>query len=270
MPQTKFYAVGPHEGKTITLDRFDFVDGVYTFTGSAQETELATKILRDNYQAVPEADFEAVKKAYDEAQADAALAEPEMTPALSEMNLKQRLVARRFLDEGLDPDSVYGVGEAANLAKANMAALLAEEADGSDVVATAEEIAAARVKAEQDRRAAELAEQERLAQEQKGTDPEKPEGEQTSEKPEGKQTSEQSQDNGGGEQKPEGAKIETVADALQALDPANEEHWTARGVPSIEAMTKMLGRVVTRAEIEAVAPEYPRSVAKAAKAAAAS
>lgn len=264
MPQTKFYAVGPHEGKTISLDRFDFVEGVYTFTGSPDETALVTKALRDHYQAVPEAEFEAAKKAFDEAQADAVLAEPEMTPALSEMNLKQRLVARRFIDEGLDPDSVYGVGEAANLAKANIAALLAEEAEGSDLVATAEEIAAARVKAEQDRRAAELAEQaekERLAQEQKGVDPEKPEGE---------QTSEQSQDNGGGEQKPEGAKIETVADALQALDPANEEHWTARGVPSIEAMTKMLGRVVTRAEIEAVAPEYTRSVAKAAKAAAAS
>lgn len=266
MPQTKFYAVGPHEGKTVSLDRFDFVDGVYTFTGSPQETELVAKTLRTQYQAYPEAEFEEAKKAYDDAQAEAVLAEPETTPAISEMNLKQRIVARRFLDEGLDPDSVYGPGEAANLVKANMDALRAEEAEGSDLVATAEEIAAQRVRAEQERREAELAEQARLAAEQQGQSGE-PAPENTS--PSGEQAHEQPQDNGGGEQAPVEAKIETVADALQALDPANDEHWTSRGVPSIEAMTKMLGRAVTRAEIEAVAPDYTRSVAKAAKAPAA-
>lgn len=237
------------------------------------------------------------------------------------MTIKQRVTARRFIDEKLDPEAVYGPGEAANQLNAMIAVLRAEDDDGNDVL-NAEELAQLKVsqdeadrlkreaeekeaadkakadrlakeatdKAEQDRldkeaakleadaaaeadrvakEAADKAEADRIAaeallQQQNGgrqqapVDPEKPEGE-----PE-------QQDNGGGEQQPEGAKIETVADALQALDPANEEHWTARGVPSIEAMTKMLGRVVTRAEIEAVAPEYTRSVAKAAKAAAAS
>lgn len=263
MPQTKFYAVGPHEGKTVSLDRFDFVDGVYTFTGSPQETALVAKTLRTQYQAYPEAEFGEAKKAYDDAQAEAALAEPETTPAISEMNLKQRIVARRFLDEGLDPDSVYGPGEAANLVKANMAALRLEEAEGNDLVATAEQIAAQRVRSEQERRAAELAEQERLeASEGQSSEP-APENTSQS----GEPAPEQPQDNGGGEQAPIEAKIETVADALQALDPANDEHWTSRGVPSIEAMTKMLGRAVTRAEIEAVAPDFTRSVAKSAKAA---
>ena len=262
MPQTKFLAVGPHEGKTVSLDRFDFVDGVYTFTGSAQETELVAKTLRTQYQAYPEAEFEEAKKAYDDAQAEFALAEPETTPAISEMNLKQRLVARRFLDEGLDPDSVYGPGEAANLVKANMDALRLEEAEGNDLVATAEQIAAQRVRSEQERRAAELAEQERLKAEAK----ERAKRE-ASEGQSGEPAPEQPQDNGGGEQAPIKAKIETVANALQALDPANDEHWTSRGVPSIEALTKMLGQAVTRAEIEAAAPDFTRSVAKSAKAA---
>lgn len=265
MPQTKFYAVGPHEGKTVSLDRFDFIDGVYTFNGSDQDTRAITHTLREQYQAFPEAEFEAAKKAYDDAQAEAALAEPEMTPAISEMNLKQRIVARRFLDEGLDPYSVYGLGEAADLVKANIEVLRREEAEGTDLVATAEEIAAQRVRAEQERREAELEQQEKERLEAKAKEKARIAKEEADK---AAADAGQSQDNGGGEQKPENAKIETVADALQALDPSKDDHWTSRGVPSIEAMVKLLGRAVTRAEIEKVAPDYTRSVAKAAKAAA--
>jgi Mg-chelatase subunit ChlI len=314
MPQIKFHAVGAHEGKTITLDRFDFVEGVYTFTGSPQDAEIITKVLREQYSAVPESEFEEARKAFEDAQAEAALAEPETSPASLEMSIKQRVTARRFIDEGLDPDHVYGPGEASRVIKAHIAQLRLEDAEGDDVL-TAEELtelktkqeaeekakreAEEKAKAEQeakdkaekerlekeaaDKATAEAAEKAKAEQEAKEkaekdaadkaaadallqqnggqqapVDPEKPEGEQHQENP--------SQDNGGGEQQPEGAKIETVADALQALDPSTDEHWTSRGVPSIEAMTKLLGRQVTRAEIEEVAPDYTRAVAKAAKA----
>lgn len=322
MPQIKFHAVGAHEGKTITLDRFDFVDGVYTFVGSQQDAEIITKVLREQYSAVPEGEFEEARKAFEEAQAEAALAEPEETAASLEMSIKQRVTARRFIDEGLDPDHVYGPGEASRLIKAHIAQLRLEDAEGDDVL-SAEELtelktkqeaeekakreaeekakaeqeakdktekerldkeaadkaaaeAAEKAKAEQeakekaDKEAADKAEADRLAaeeaakqqngggQQQEPVDPEQPEGQKAPETP--------PQDNGGGEQQPEGAKIETVADALQALDPSTDEHWTSRGVPSIEAMTKLLGRQVTRAEIEEVAPDYTRAVAKAAKA----
>lgn len=326
MPQIKFHAVGAHEGKTITLDRFDFVDGVYTFVGSQQDAEIITKVLREQYSAVPEGEFEAAKATFEEAQAEAALAEPEETAASLEMSIKQRVTARRFIDEGLDPDHVYGPGEASRLIKAHIAQLRLEDAEGNDVL-NAEELAELKTKQEAeekakreaeekakkeaeekaekerldkeaadkaaaeaaekakadaeakekaDKEAADKAEADRLAaeeaakqqngggQQQEPVDPEKPEGEQHSENPD--QGGQQSQDNGGGEQQPEGAKIETVADALQALDPSTDEHWTSRGVPSIEAMTKLLGRQVTRAEIEEVAPDYTRAVAKAAKA----
>lgn len=326
MPQIKFHAVGPHEGKTIQLDRFEFVDGVYTFTGGDQDIAAIGRVMREQYQAYPTYEFEAAKKAYDDAQADSVLAEPETSPATVEMTVKQRVTARRFITEGLDPAQVYGPGEAADQLNAMIAVLRAEDADGNDVLnadelaqlqASQEEAdrikreaeekeaadkkeaeekaekerldkeaadkleaeAAEKAKAEAeakekaDKEAADKAEADRLAaealqqqggqqQSQAPVDPEKPEGEQHQEGGE-----QQSQDNGGGEQQPEGAKIETVADALQALDPKVDEHWTARGVPSIEAMTKLLGRAVSRAEIEEQAPDYTRSVAKAAKAA---
>ncbi|UUV44783.1 hypothetical protein RCRUDOLPH_16 [Rhodobacter phage RcRudolph] len=316
MPQIKFHAVGPHEGKTVSLDRFDFVDGVYTFTGTEQDYLAVAHTLRTQYQAYPAHEFEEAKKAYDDAQAEAALAEPEPTPASIEVTLKQRITARRFIDEGLDPEQVYGPGEAANQLKAAIAHLRAEDDEGNDVL-NADELAQLQAKQDEedrlkreaeekakkeaeeqaekdrlekeaaDKAAAEAAEKAKAEQEAKEkadkeaadkaaadallqqnggqqppVDPEKPEGEQHQDGGE-----QQSQDNGGGEQQPEGAKIETVADALQALDPANDEHWTARGVPSIEAMVKLLGRPVTRAEVEEVAPDYTRSVAKAAKAA---
>lgn len=278
MPQTKFYAVGPHEGQTITLDRFAFVDGVYTFEGNDQDTAAVAKVLREQYQAVPEAEVEAAKKAYDEAQAEAAL-QPEQSPATLELSIKQRRMARRFIEENLDPAAVYGEGEAAEQMRKCIEHLKAEDKEGNDVL-TDDELKereeAAKAQAEKERLEKEAADKAKAEAAEKAAADEKAKAEadeaakkaaEDAAKQQGEGSGQQ-QDNGGGEQQPEGAKIETVADALQALDPANDEHWTSRGVPSIDAMTKLLGRTVTRAEIEAVAPDYTRSVAKAAKAAA--
>lgn len=58
----------------------------------------------------------------------------------------------------------------------------------------------------------------------------------------------------------------TLAEVIQDLDPANEDHWSARGLPAVEAVSKLFGKDVSRADIEAAAPDYTRAAAKAAKA----
>lgn len=163
MPHIKFHSVGAHEGKTITLDRFAFVDGVYEFTGSAQDVEVITKVLREQYSAVPEADFEEARKAFEEAQAASALDEPEPTPASIEMTIKQRVTARRFIEEGLDPDQVYGPGEASRVIKAHITQLRSEDVEGNDVL-SAEELTQLKASQEAEEQAKRAAEEQAAAE----------------------------------------------------------------------------------------------------------
>jgi hypothetical protein len=54
-----------------------------------------------------------------------------------------------------------------------------------------------------------------------------------------------------------------VREAVAALDPENDEHWTAGGVPRIDAVEKALGRAgLTRAEVERAVPGYTRDTAR--------
>lgn len=53
-------------------------------------------------------------------------------------------------------------------------------------------------------------------------------------------------------------KAQAIADALETLDPENDTHWTAKGLPVVEAVEEILGFDVTRKEIEAAAPEFTR------------
>jgi len=48
-------------------------------------------------------------------------------------------------------------------------------------------------------------------------------------------------------------------EALAKLDPANDEHWTAEGLPRTDALAKLLGRTISRKEISEAAPELSRS-----------
>lgn len=302
MPKRNFTLVGAHAGKTITLGNHNFVDGVLAFEGSDSDVLIVTRALRDQYQAFGPDELEEAQAAYEEARAEAALNEPRETAASREMDLKQKLVARRLIAENIDPETLYGPGPMAEQVKANMAILLIEEAEGTELVATAEEIAAQKAaaeaadKAEADRlakEAADKAEADRLAKETADKEAaDKAEADRLAKEAadkaeqdrldkeaadkaaadaaEAERLQQQSQENGGGEQPPVDAKIETVADALKALDPANDEHWTARGVPSMSIIEQLMGRDVSRAEVEAVAPDLTRAVAKAQKAAAAS
>ena len=49
-----------------------------------------------------------------------------------------------------------------------------------------------------------------------------------------------------------------LASALAALDPAKDSDWTVGGKPDIAAVSALVGVTVTRAEIDAVAPDLKR------------
>jgi hypothetical protein len=55
--------------------------------------------------------------------------------------------------------------------------------------------------------------------------------------------------------------------AVQALDPADDNHWTRDGKPAMSAVEKLYGSAgITRADVEAAAPGWTREKAKAAAA----
>jgi hypothetical protein len=61
--------------------------------------------------------------------------------------------------------------------------------------------------------------------------------------------------------------VNAVADvrvALHGLDPSNDEHWTGQGIPSVDAVSTIVGRKVSREEIERSAPGLNRTAAQAA------
>lgn len=49
-----------------------------------------------------------------------------------------------------------------------------------------------------------------------------------------------------------------LASALAALDPADDSHWTSAGLPSVAAVSDIVGAPVSRADIETVAPDLKR------------
>ena len=50
----------------------------------------------------------------------------------------------------------------------------------------------------------------------------------------------------------------TLIEALQALDPDDDDHWTAEGRPAMAALIDLAGREVTRREVDAIAPDFTR------------
>lgn len=59
-----------------------------------------------------------------------------------------------------------------------------------------------------------------------------------------------------------------LSEALAQLDPANDEQWTADGLPKVDAVADLVGNAeLKRADITAAAPDFNREAATAAKAA---
>lgn len=70
-------------------------------------------------------------------------------------------------------------------------------------------------------------------------------------------------DDGGGdpaEHRPErdGLRDSRIREALTKLDHANDEHWTNGGKPAIHVVSQIINDNVSRAEIDALAPDFKR------------
>lgn len=70
----------------------------------------------------------------------------------------------------------------------------------------------------------------------------------------------------GAEPKPaEPASAEEIVAAIELLDAANDEHWTAGGLPAVDAVAELAGKQVTRKAIEAAVPDAKRPEPKPAE-----
>lgn len=54
---------------------------------------------------------------------------------------------------------------------------------------------------------------------------------------------------------------DAILKALEQLDPSNDEHWTAEGLPSLEAVGKVEGNDLTRLDLTTHANGFSRSIA---------
>ena len=52
-----------------------------------------------------------------------------------------------------------------------------------------------------------------------------------------------------------------ITEALKLLDGKDDEHWTGQGKPALAIVTELTGIKVTRARLDALAPNFDRSVA---------
>tara|TARA_Y100000310_G_scaffold215849_1_gene216801 strand:+ start:133 stop:633 length:501 start_codon:yes stop_codon:yes gene_type:complete len=50
----------------------------------------------------------------------------------------------------------------------------------------------------------------------------------------------------------------TLVDAVYELDPSNDGHWTKKGMPHLKVLEAVLGRFVSRAEVDQVAQGFVR------------
>lgn len=55
---------------------------------------------------------------------------------------------------------------------------------------------------------------------------------------------------------------EDIFQAVQGLDPGNDEHWTADGLPRLDAVENLLGASTSRKAVTNAAPEYTRDHAQ--------
>lgn len=52
-----------------------------------------------------------------------------------------------------------------------------------------------------------------------------------------------------------------IASAISLLDPKDDAHWTEAGLPAVDAVKAIVGRNVTRSEINDAAPDFMRPAA---------
>lgn len=60
------------------------------------------------------------------------------------------------------------------------------------------------------------------------------------------------------EESPDYPPPSTLLQTLLKLDPANDKHWTDKGLPSVEVVSTLLGVRLSRQRIQQVAPRFVR------------
>lgn len=63
---------------------------------------------------------------------------------------------------------------------------------------------------------------------------------------------------GGSKQPAEPATADDIKAAVALLDKGNDDHWTAAGLPAVDAITEIAGKPVSRAAITEAAPDAKR------------
>ncbi len=191
----RFVLIGPHQGKTMTVNGHAFVEGEYTYYGNSEQTATLTKVFA-NYAAVPEHEAELME--------------------LRAMSAKRVEIAKAVVAQADNGPSQAEVA----------AAQVAAEAAEADALMAAEAEALAKAQAE--------AETARLLSAAPGDAP-------------------------GG--------LPTLAEAIGALDPENDVHWTSNNLPSLDHLATLTGRKPARGDVDAIAEGYTRAKARTARAA---
>lgn len=57
----------------------------------------------------------------------------------------------------------------------------------------------------------------------------------------------------------------SLGEAIGTLDPENDAHWTSNNLPALEPLADLIGKKVSRGDVDAVADGYTRAKARAAK-----
>lgn len=53
-----------------------------------------------------------------------------------------------------------------------------------------------------------------------------------------------------------------IAEVVRNLDPENDAHWTQSGLPAMAAVEAVLGKAVSRADVEHAVPNWTRDLAR--------
>jgi len=223
----RFTLVGPNAGQTIKLGKYQFEKGVHIFPGSDKDAETLANVLANFYSAYPDDKLEAAQAAY-----EAAVSELQGKPAEP-----AKIVSEKDDKAGDEAEKKRLEELAAKKAQDDAAAKAEADKKAADDAAAA--------KAEADKKAADEAAAKKAADEEAAR--------------------KALEGGSGGEKDP--LDPPTLAEVIQGLDPSDDTAWSARGLPSVDVVGKLFGKDVSRADIEAAAPEYTRAAAKAAKAA---
>lgn len=246
----KMILVGPHAGTTRKIRNYQFTQGVCTLAGDEKRVMGAVRYL-SSYQAYPEHSDELRQGIARYAQGCALLvAKGDAHEKVRAVKSLEKLAKQHDMIDILGHDAAQAIGKViekwADERAPKVVAEAAEkgEADASDSPKDAVDGEAEPVRGDDDADAGATAD---------GPDG----GDAAADPPDGAGESA----GGDGSQRAE-VLVDEVKMALAELDPREDEHWTAQGLPKVSVVSGLLGGIgLTRADIQAADPDLNRSTA---------